>query len=84
MGNPYYGAVLATKALSGISNVAQLDDGTSAYAAYGLYAGSTLSKVLLINTQYYTTGTRPTQGMTLTNLPGSVGNGIRLYVIVMR
>jgi hypothetical protein len=80
MGNPYYGAVLATRALAGISQVTQLDDGTSDYAAYGLYAGTTLAKVLLINTQYYTSGTRPTQAFTLTNLPGSTGSGIRLCV----
>ncbi|KAH8087289.1 hypothetical protein HD553DRAFT_340451 [Filobasidium floriforme] len=78
MGNPYYGAVLATRALAGISQVTQLDDGTSDYAAYGLYAGTTLARVLLINTQYYTSGTRPTQAFTLTNLPGSTGSGIRL------
>jgi hypothetical protein len=80
MGNPYYGAVLATRALAGISQVTQLDDGTSDFAAYGLYAGTTLAKVLLINTQYYTSGTRPTQAFTLTNLPGSTGSGIRLCV----
>lgn len=80
MGNPYYGAVLATRALAGISQVTQLDDGTSDYAAYGLYAGTTLAKVLLINTQYYTSGTRPTQAFTLSNLPGSTGSGIRLCV----
>jgi hypothetical protein len=84
MGNPYYGAVLATRALAGISQVTQLDDGTSDFAAYGLYAGTTLAKVLLINTQYYTSGTRPTQAFTLTNLPGSTGSGIRLCVEELR
>ncbi|WWC66094.1 uncharacterized protein I303_108716 [Kwoniella dejecticola CBS 10117] len=70
---PYYGAYFATSALSGMSSVASLDDGTTSLAAYALYAEdcNTPKRVVLINTDYYpntTTTSRPSQTFDLSSL----------------
>lgn len=79
MGAPYYGAYFATQALANVSYISQLDDGSDRYAAYALYDDSkTLTKVLLYNSDYYTSGTRPTQNFTLTGLGGSSAFATRL------
>jgi hypothetical protein len=79
MGAPYYGAYFATQALANVSYISQLDDGTSRYAAYALYdSGKDLTKVLLYNSDYYTSGTRSTQSFTLTGLAGSSVSATRL------
>ncbi|KAI6383561.1 hypothetical protein MCOR25_000017 [Pyricularia grisea] len=69
MGAPYYGATAATAFLSKAASIAALDDGSSAFAAYASFdkAGKPL-RVLLYNSNYYTTGDRPTEEFTLTGL----------------
>ncbi|WWC95835.1 hypothetical protein V866_002702 [Kwoniella sp. B9012] len=70
---PYYGALFATEALSGMSSISALDDGSTSLAAYGLYAEDkgVPKKVVLINTDYYsntTTTERPSQTLSLSGL----------------
>ena len=67
-GAPYYGAYFAADALAGATQIAMLDAGTSNYAAYGIYKGSTLTKILAYNSDYYTTGTRSSNTFTFTNI----------------
>ncbi|OCF73199.1 hypothetical protein I204_06429 [Kwoniella mangroviensis CBS 8886] len=71
--SPYYGALFATEALSGMSSISALDNGTTSLAAYGLYAENenVPKKVVLINTDYYqntTTTGRPSQTFSLSGL----------------
>ncbi|TLS27910.1 hypothetical protein PpBr36_01486 [Pyricularia pennisetigena] len=69
MGAPYYGATAATAFLSTGDSIAALDDGESAFAAYASFDknGKPL-RVLLYNSNYYTTGDRPSEDFTLTGL----------------
>ncbi|SMQ46611.1 unnamed protein product [Zymoseptoria tritici ST99CH_3D7] len=79
MGAPYYGAYFATQALANVAYIAQLDEGSSQYAAYALYdSNKALTKVLLYNSDYYTSGTRSAQNFTLTGLTGSSTTAVRL------
>lgn len=79
MGAPYYGAYFATQALTNVSYISQLDEGTTRYAAYALYDDSkTATKVLLYNSDYYISGTRSVQNFTLTGLSGSCASATRL------
>jgi Glycosyl hydrolase family 79 C-terminal beta domain len=71
MGAPYYGAYFAAMALAGADSIAPLDDQTTAYAAYAIYESDAPVKVLLYNSDYYTSGTRPSQNFTLTGLSAS-------------
>lgn len=68
MGAPYYGAYFATLALAGADQIAPLDDGTTNYAAYGIYKGGVPTKVLLYNSDYYASGIRSSQVYNLTGL----------------
>ncbi|KAF5004573.1 hypothetical protein FDECE_8936 [Fusarium decemcellulare] len=73
MGSPYFGAYFATMALAGADKIAPLDDQTTGYAAYAVYKADKPIRVLLYNSDYYTTGTRLSQTFTLTGLAsGSV------------
>lgn len=58
MGAPFYGAYMASLALSGASHIAEIETGSSTHAAYAIYSGVTPVRVLLYNSDYYTTGTR--------------------------
>ncbi|KAM5387014.1 hypothetical protein ACJZ2D_000307 [Fusarium nematophilum] len=78
MGAPYFGAYFATMALAGADQFAPLDDQTSTYAAYAVYKNGAPIRVLLYNSDYYTSGTRPTQVFTLTGLSGSQVTAKRL------
>ncbi|KAJ4328835.1 hypothetical protein N0V84_000622 [Fusarium piperis] len=78
MGAPYFGAYFATMALAGADQLAPLDDQTSTYAAYAIYKNGAPIRVLLYNSDYYTSGTRPTQEYTLTGLSGSQVTAKRL------
>lgn len=78
MGAPYYGAYFAIKALAGADYIAPLDDASTTYAAYAIYKGDAPVRVLFYNSDYYTSGTRPSQTFTLTNLSGSLVNASRL------
>jgi hypothetical protein len=71
MGAPYYGAYFATMSLAGADKIAPLDDGTTSYAAYVIYKGGKPVRVLLYNSDYYTSGTRSSQTFTLTGLSSS-------------
>ncbi|KAL1887480.1 hypothetical protein Sste5346_010179 [Sporothrix stenoceras] len=68
--SPYYGGFVATDALAGESYITALDDGTSNYAAYAIYsADKTLSKVVLINTDYFDgAGTRSSHSFIISGL----------------
>jgi hypothetical protein len=71
MGAPYYGAYFAAMALAGADYIAPLDDQSTAYAAYAIYESDTPVRVLLYNSDYYISGTRPSQTFTLAQLSGS-------------
>ncbi|KAF7553526.1 hypothetical protein G7Z17_g3530 [Cylindrodendrum hubeiense] len=68
MGAPYFGAYFATLALADADQIAPLDDQTTTYAGYVIYKSGVPVKVLLYNSDYYTSGTRPSQTFTLTGL----------------
>ncbi|KAJ5669430.1 hypothetical protein N7462_010500 [Penicillium macrosclerotiorum] len=73
MGAPYYGAYFATMALADADQIAPLDSQTTAYAAYAIYKSGVPTKVLLYNSDYYTSGTRSSQTYVLSGLsPSSV------------
>jgi hypothetical protein len=78
MGSPYYGAYFATMALANADQIAPLDSQNSAYAAYALYKSGAPVKVLLYNSDYYTTGTRSSQTYTLSGISGSSVTSKRL------
>ncbi|KAL3466116.1 hypothetical protein BJX64DRAFT_296058 [Aspergillus heterothallicus] len=67
-GAPYYGAYFATMALANADQIAPLDDQTTSIAAYAIYQDGTPVRVLLYNSEYYTSGTRPSEEYTLTGL----------------
>ncbi|KAF4628039.1 hypothetical protein G7Y89_g10114 [Cudoniella acicularis] len=68
--SPYYGGYVATEALAGESYISALDNGTTNYAGYAIYSASkSLSKVVLINTDYFDgNGARSTQDFVLSGL----------------
>lgn len=78
MGAPYYGAYFATMALADADQLAPLDSQDSSYAAYAIYKSGAPVKVLLYNSDYYTTGTRSSQTFTLSGLSGSSVTAKRL------
>lgn len=71
MGAPYYGAYMAALSLNGASRIAPLDSGSTPYAAYAIYENDAVSRVLLYNSDYYTSGTRSSVNFTLTGLSTS-------------
>ncbi|OAL44416.1 hypothetical protein IQ07DRAFT_685041 [Pyrenochaeta sp. DS3sAY3a] len=78
MGAPYFGAYFATMALSNADKLVPLDDRTTAYAAYAIYKNNQPIKVLLYNSDYYTSGTRTTQTFTLSGLTATTITAKRL------
>ena len=78
MGAPYYGAYFATMALAGADKISMLDTATTNYAGYAIYASNSPVRVLLYNSDYYTSGTRSTQAFTLVGLSGSAVTAKRL------
>ncbi|EHA27657.1 hypothetical protein ASPNIDRAFT_41596 [Aspergillus niger ATCC 1015] len=69
---PFYGAYTAALALSGASKIAQLDTGDSRFAAYAFYDSSNQPiRVLLYNSEYYTSGTRSSVSVTLSGIPSA-------------
>ncbi|KAH8593538.1 hypothetical protein B0O99DRAFT_662702 [Bisporella sp. PMI_857] len=78
MGSPYFGAYFATMALAGADQIAPLDDYTTNYAAYSIYKAGTPIRVLLYNSDYYTSGTRSSQTYTLSGLSSSSVTAKRL------
>jgi hypothetical protein len=78
MGSPYYGAYFATMALANADQIAPLDDHTTGYASYAIYKDGAPIRVLLYNSDYYTSGTRLTQTFTLTGLSSSSVTAKRL------
>jgi len=61
-----------------VTQIAQLDDSSSSVAVYILYSGSTPVRAVLYNSQYYTSGTRPTASITLSGLSKSSVTAKRL------
>lgn len=78
MGSPYFGAYFATMALAGADQIAPLDDHTTNYAAYAIYKAGSPVRVLLYNSDYYTSGTRSSQTYTLSGLASSSVTAKRL------
>ncbi|KAL2855385.1 hypothetical protein BJY01DRAFT_257082 [Aspergillus pseudoustus] len=77
-GAPYYGAYFATMALANADQIAPLDDQTSSIAAYAIYQDSAPVRVLLYNSEYYTSGTRSSETYTLTGLSAASVTAKRL------
>ncbi|KAJ5368295.1 uncharacterized protein N7496_008055 [Penicillium cataractarum] len=78
MGAPYYGAYFATMALANADQIAPLDSQTTAYAAYAIYKSGAPVRVLLYNSDYYTSGTRSSQTFVLSGLSASSVTAKRL------
>ena len=78
MGAPYYGAYFATMALADADRIAPLDSQDSAYAAYAIYKHGVPVKVLLYNSDFYTSGDRPSQTFTLSGIHGHTVSAKRL------
>jgi hypothetical protein len=72
MGAPYYGAYAAQEAMAGGSYIAQLDNGSSAYAVYVIYdPASKPLRAMLYNSEYYTgSGTRSVSIFALSGMSG--------------
>lgn len=65
-------------ALANADKIAPLDDQSTAYAAYAIYEDGSPVRVLLYNSDYYTTGTRPSETFTLSGLASSTVTAKRL------
>ncbi|KAK4182482.1 beta-glucuronidase [Podospora australis] len=78
MGNPYYGAYFITAALAQADKIAPLDNFSTNYGAYAIYKDNKPIRILLINSDYYESGTRGKQSYTLTGLTSSSVTAKRL------
>jgi len=78
MGSPYYGAYFAAMTLANADRIAPLDNAKTAYAAYAVYKRNQLVRVLLYNSDYYTSGARSSQTFTLIGLSATTVTGKRL------
>ncbi|KAK0716434.1 hypothetical protein B0T21DRAFT_454242 [Apiosordaria backusii] len=72
MGNPYYGAYFITAALAGAQRIAPLDNFSNNFGGYAIYKDNKPIRVLLINSNYYESGTRSRESFTLTGLPSNI------------
>ncbi|KAJ5946929.1 beta-glucuronidase [Penicillium verhagenii] len=81
MGSPYFGAYFATMALANADQIAPLDSGDTAFAAYAIYKSGSPIRVLLYNSEYYASGTRSTQVFVLSGLPSSTVTAKRLTAL---
>jgi hypothetical protein len=79
MGAPYYGATAAVALMAGARTIAALDTGANNYAGYVTFDGEGKPmRVLLYNSDYYTgSGSRGSQGFTLTGLAGLNGGSVK-------
>ena len=64
--------------LANADKIAPLDDQSTAYAAYAIYENDSPVRVLLYNSDYYTTGTRPSETFTLSGLTSATVTAKRL------
>ncbi|PGH14353.1 hypothetical protein AJ80_05943 [Polytolypa hystricis UAMH7299] len=71
MGAPYYGAYFAAMAIGKADKIAPLDDFRTAYGAYAIYENNRPVRVLLYNSDFYTSGNRGQETFTLTGLTSS-------------
>lgn len=78
MGNPYYGAYFITMALAQADRIAPLDNMSSNYGGYAIYKDNKPIRALLLNSDYYETGTRAKQTYTLTGLSSSAVTAKRM------
>ncbi|KAF2463352.1 uncharacterized protein BDR25DRAFT_384655 [Lindgomyces ingoldianus] len=71
MGAPYYGAIFAASAFGGGKSIVAIDSGNSAYAAYVIFgADGNPARVALVNSEYFTSGTRGSHVFVLEGLKG--------------
>lgn len=76
---PFYGAYMAALALSGGDQLVAIDDGTTPYAGYVVYQGGLPSKIVLINTDYYSgSGDRSSTTFVVGGLSSSTVTAIRM------
>ncbi|KAM0340126.1 hypothetical protein ACHAPU_010618 [Fusarium lateritium] len=76
---PFYGGYMAALAVNGRDQIVALDEGGDSYTQYVIYKGGKPTKVLLINTDYYSgIGRRSSKGFTLASLSGSKLKTIRM------
>ena len=69
MGAPYYGAYAATATLAGAASVVALDQGNSSLGGYVAFGGDGKPlRVLLLNSVFYGSGERGSQGFVLEGL----------------
>lgn len=67
--SPIYGGYFAAEAMAHASHIAPLDNGGSNQAGYAIYATNKLTKVVLINSDYYDgVGERPSQSFSIIGL----------------
>ncbi|KAK4226038.1 beta-glucuronidase [Podospora fimiseda] len=78
MGNPYYGAYFITMALAQADRIAPLDNMSTNYGGYVIYKDNKPIRVLLVNSDYYETGTRGRQTYTLNGLTSTSVTAKRL------
>jgi hypothetical protein len=72
MGAPYYGAYVATAFMAGAASILELDDGSTNYAAYVVFDSLGLPlRALLVNSDYYSSGTRGEETFMLSGLGGT-------------
>ncbi|KAK4669095.1 uncharacterized protein QC763_0029010 [Podospora pseudopauciseta] len=72
MGNPYYGAYFITAALAEAQRIAPLDSFLNNFGGYAIYKDNKPIRILLINSNYYESGTRSRESFTLTGLPSGL------------
>jgi hypothetical protein len=68
MGAPYYGAYFVAEALGGADKVQMIDSGTDAFAVYAIYENNSPARVLMYNSNLYSSGTRSSESFTLSGL----------------
>ncbi|CZR51750.1 uncharacterized protein PAC_01627 [Phialocephala subalpina] len=76
---PFYGAFVATYVLAGGKYISSLDDGTSNYGGYVVFdEGGKQLKLVLVNSDYYTNGTRGVERFVIEGLKDGWVRGRRL------
>lgn len=64
--------------LASSDSIVQLDNGLTSYGTYVIYSSGKATKMLLYNSDYYTSGTRSKQQWVISNLPGAQVGSVRL------
>ncbi|KXJ91623.1 hypothetical protein Micbo1qcDRAFT_203689 [Microdochium bolleyi] len=70
--HPFYGGYLSALALHDADNIIAADNGTDRHARYVLFKNGRATKVVIINTEYYSgSGSRPTIDFSLEGIAGA-------------